>query len=72
MQLTHMDLGPSYDAGVAHLKEKYGFAYVADWYEQCDYEGPFRYDICASQTMEQEATWKKNHMAVPLKKKVRS
>ena len=26
------------------LKEKYGFASVADWHTVADYRGPFRYD----------------------------
>jgi hypothetical protein len=45
LKLHHLDLGPSIDDGVARLKEKYGFAYVDDWREQCSYDGPFVHQL---------------------------
>ena len=47
MQLRHVDLGPSVDEHVAALKTKYGFEYSDEWQVQCDYQGPFRYDVPA-------------------------
>lgn len=47
MHLRHVDLGPSVDEHVAALKTKYGFEYSDEWQVQCDYQGPFRYDVPA-------------------------
>jgi hypothetical protein len=38
-----VDLGPSGSDAFSQLKEKYGFASVADWHKVADYRGPFRY-----------------------------
>jgi hypothetical protein len=45
MGLTHVDLGPSIDAGVAALKDKYGFASSSDWRDSGAYDGPFLHDL---------------------------
>lgn len=37
------DLGPSGTDAFSKLKERYGFASVADWHTVADYRGPFRY-----------------------------
>ena len=39
-----VDLGPSGTDAFSELKEKYGFASVADWHTVADYRGPFVYE----------------------------
>lgn len=41
--VDHADLGPSGTDAFSELKQKYGFASVADWHAVADYRGPFRY-----------------------------
>ena len=38
-----VDLGPSGSDAFSVLKQRYGFASVADWHTVADYRGPFRY-----------------------------
>jgi len=42
--VDHADLGPSGSDAFSELKQKYGFASVADWHKVADYRGPFRYE----------------------------
>ena len=44
-EVNHADLGPSGSDSFSQLKEKYGFASVADWHKVADYRGPFRYSF---------------------------
>ena len=39
-----VDLGPSGSDAFSELKQRYGFASVADWHRVADYRGPFRYE----------------------------
>ena len=41
--VDYADLGPSGTDAFSELKERYGFASVADWHKVADYRGRFRY-----------------------------
>eukprot|EP00047_Mylnosiga_fluctuans_P007019 m.250623 g.250623 ORF g.250623 m.250623 type:complete len:302 (+) comp16791_c0_seq1:55-960(+) len=45
MGLHHADTGPSTGPQYVAAKAKYGFAHRADWRDECDYSGAFRYDL---------------------------
>ncbi|KAK3239645.1 hypothetical protein CYMTET_50438 [Cymbomonas tetramitiformis] len=47
-EVNFVDVGPSYNGGVADMKEKYGFQNSSNWREMCQYDGPYLEIVPAS------------------------